>query len=132
MSKDSYQFSTVTCTFYCFIFSTTQWLLLCLRICLSPWKLGYQFGREPYPCLPKTNRLPDISPEKIAFIFQVQQRITMQGLPPQPSMCKSSYVKGRRNFHRREQAVGRARVNKESIDSHWLSTFEERSLSFSQ
>ena len=53
----------------------------------------------------------------------------MQGLPPQPSMCKSPHGKGRRNFHGREKTVGRARVNKESTDSHWLSPFEERSLS---
>ena len=125
MSKDSYQFSTVTCTFYCFIFSTTQWLLLCLRICLSPWKLGYQFGREPYPCLPKTNRLPDISPAKMGFLEGCKEIQFMVCNFGRPCTCPFTEKEGE-HFYTGEKKVGKAMVNKESMAFHWLSPCQER------
>lgn len=64
------------------------------RICLSPWKLGYQFGREPYRCWPKTNRLPDISQQRLGFLRSCKEIQFMVYCNFEPCTCPLTEKEG--------------------------------------
>lgn len=64
---------------------------------------------------PKTNRLRDISPAKVC-LFRMSRKLQFR-------ICNHDEPHGRERefFYRRENVVGKAIVNKEFMNFHWLS-----------
>ena len=75
-------------------------------------------------CWPSRNRLPDISSAKIG-LFGISKKIACPRLQPWWAPCKSP-SEGRWTLSLKEEEVGKATVNRESLAFHWQSFCQER------